>query len=54
MDRLKSGAVIDRRDAPLDFAERWPPTGARVFQAESHGARSLLLRGLDAAVKRGE
>ena len=54
MDRLKSGAVIDRRDALMDLAGKMAADGRVACYAESHGARSLLLRGLDAAVKRGD
>ena len=54
MDRLKSGAVIDRRDALMDLAGKMVADERVACFAESHGARSLLLRGLDAAVKRGD
>ena len=54
MDRLKSGAVIDRRDALMDLAGKMAADERVACFAESHGARSLLLRGLDAAVKRGD
>ena len=54
MDRLKSGAVIDRRDALIDLAGKMVADERVACFAESHGARSLLLRGLDAAVKRGD
>ena len=54
MDRLKSGAVIDRRDALMNLAGKMVADERVACFAESHGARSLLLRGLDAAVKRGD
>ena len=54
MDALKTGAVPDRRDALLDLAGKMAADARIACFAETHGARALLLRGLDAAVRRGD
>ena len=54
VDALKTGAVPDRRDALLDLVGKMAADARIACFAETHGARALLLRGLDAAVRRGD